>query len=409
LANIPYGYQANIKIKYSDGNYSDFEFIRIELNKDYQNIDTNKISLTLSSASRIGFNDDALNQGVGLIYKGGRSMMSMGGFLVGTSGNRVSDQIYSDQGYDHDFRIRSSITQDKSPKNGDQSFFCEFDDDDAGFGKQNIIVRQYSYAYNQAAKDKFVILEYHIINKGNNSISGLYAALYADFDIEKSSANKAGYDAMHQLAYTYQTAGGKLAGLMILEGKNANAYCIDNDGSNGSVGIYDGFYDFEKFQTMTQQRDSAGYGAGGDVSNMLSAGPYTIIPGDSILISFALLVGDHMSDLKQVAMEAYHTYYNTASSGDLQKNKKTLDLSIQPNPFISDTRISILNTKKQELTLSVYNSIGQLIKEWKLANLPSGKTQFSIIADDLQLQPGTYYVVIRSATEYVSRKIICIE
>ena len=409
LANIPLGYVADIKIQYNDGSYSAFEFFRLELNKDYRNIDTNKIALTLTSASRIGFNDDDLNQGIGLIYKGGRSMMSIGGLLIATSGNRVSDQIYSDQGFDHDFRTLIPITEGNNPMNSDQSFFCEFDDDNAGFGKQNIKVKQFSYAFNQAGKDKFVILKYHIINNGGSSLSGLYTALYADFDIEKSTANKAKYDAMHQLAYTYQTAGGKLAGLMLLEGKNANAYCIDNDGSNGSVSIYDGFYDFEKFQTMTQQRDSAGYGAGGDVSNMLSAGPYSIAPGDSVIVSFALLVGDHLPDLKQVAQEAYDTYYNTASIDNIQKKKAVLELSIQPNPFTTETSISILNTMKQDVILSVYNSLGQLIKEWPLPNLPSGKSKYTLLADDLQLNPGTYYVIVTSKTEYFSRKLILVE
>ena len=409
LANIPLGYQADIKIKYSDGNYTAFEFFRLELNRDYLNIDTNKIALTLTSASRIGFNDDNLNQGIGLTYKGGRNMMSMGGLLVATSGNRVSDQIYSDQGYDHDFQTLLPISKGNKPKNSDQSFFCEFDDDNAGFGKQNIKVKQFSYAYNQVGKDKFVILEYHIINHGSTNLTNLYAALYTDFDIEKSTANKAKYDAIQQLAYTYQTAGGKLAGLMLLDGKNANAYCIDNDGSNGSVSIYDGFYDFEKFQTMTQQRDSAGYGAGGDVSNMLSTGPYSIVPNDSIIISFALLVGDHLPDLKQVAQEAYDTYYNTASIDNTQKDKALLELSIQPNPFTTETTISFLNIKKQDVVLSVFNSLGQLIKEWQLPNLPSGKSQYTILANDLQLTPGTYYVILSSGSEYSNRKLILVE
>ncbi len=409
LANIPLGYQADIKIQYSDGSYSAFEFFRLELNKDYLTIDTNKIDLTLTSTGRIGFNDDNLNQGIGLIYKGGRSMISMGGLLVATSSNRVSDQIYSDQGYDHDFRALIPITKGNNPKNSDQSFFCKFDDNQAGYGKQNITIKQYSYGYNQAYKDKFVILEYHIINTGSSSLTGLYAALYADFDIEKSTANKANYNALHQLAYTYQTAGGKLAGIMLLEGKNANGYCIDNDGSNGSVSIYDGFYDFEKYQTMTQARDSAGYGVGGDVSNMLSAGPYSIAPGDSIVVSFAVLAGDHLPDLKQVAQEAYDTYYNTASIDSSEKEPTLFLFSAQPNPFTSQTRVTILNKKNQDIELSFYNSNGQLIKEWSKFNLPAGRFHYSLNAEELNLSLGTYYIILSSATEYCSRKIVLVK
>ena len=409
LVNIPLDFHADIKIKYSDGNYSSFEFFRLELNKNYLTIDTNKIALTLSSASRIGFNDDNLNQGIGLIYKGGRSMMSMGGLLIATSSNRVSDNIYSDQGYDHDFRALIPITDGTNPKNSNQSYFCEFDDDNAGFGKQNIKIKQYSYAYNQAYIDKFVVLEYHIINTGGSSLTGLYAALFADFDIEKSSANKARYNALHQLAYTYQTAGGKLAGLMLLEGKNANAYCIDNNGSNGSVSIYDGFYDFEKFQTMTQARDSAGYGAGGDVSNMLSAGPYTILPGDSIVVSFALMAGDHLADLKQTAQEAYDIYNNTTSMDSIAHEPTLFLFSGQPNPFSNETKLTILNTKNQKIELSFYNNSGILVKEWPMQNLPAGRFHFKINAQNLKLTPGIYYIVLSSASESYSRKLIIVK
>ena len=405
LPNIPLGTQADIKIRYNDGPYSAFEFFRLELNTNFQNIDTNQITLTLTSKSRIGFNDDNLNQGIGLLYKEGRSMISMGGLLIATSSNRVSDNIYSDQAYDNDFRTIIPLSASTNPKNSDQSFFCKFDDDSAGFGKQNVEIKQYSYAYNQAGKDKFVILEYHIFNTGSTSLNGLYTALFADFDIEKSTANKANYDAFQQLAYTYQTAGGKYAGLMLLEGKNANAYNIDNDGSNGSVSIYDGFYDFEKFQTMTQLRDSAGYGTGGDVSTMLSSGPHSILVGDSIVVSFALLVGDHLYELKQVAQEAYDTYYNTTSISEC--NVK-LHLKAVPNPFTTETEISFENSTNQDAILKLYSSQGQLINKWIESKMPNGTVRFKLNAHDLGLKAGVYYLLITTQSGISSLKLVVI-
>ncbi|MCK5855862.1 MAG: S8 family peptidase [Bacteroidales bacterium] len=410
LPSIPLGYQADIKVTYSDGNYSGFEFVRIELNKDFINIDTNKIALTLTSNSRLGYNDDYQNQGVGMVYKGGRSMLSYGGLLVATSGNQVSDNIYGQQGYDHDFKTIVPIKEILNPSQGDQAFFCEFNDDNASFSKLNIKVKQFSYAYNQAGKDQFVILEYHIFNLGNAPLTNLHTALFADFDIEKSSANKASHDPTHRLAYTYPTSGGKHAGLMILEGINTNIYNIDNDGKNGSVRIYDDFYGFEKFQTMTQARDSAGYGNGGDVSNMISAGPYTIAKNDSIVVSFAVLVGDHLHDLKQVAQEAYDTYYNTASISNQQEKEQSLYLYTgQPNPFSSKTKITIINDKKQNIQLSVYDNLGQLRKKWTENKLPKGTYHFILNAGELRLKSGVYHLVLSSSNEHYSRKLILIE
>ena len=410
LPGAPPGYHTNLKILYSDGTYSDFEFIHLELNKDYINIDTNKVTLTLTSTSRIGFNDDNFNQGIGVLYKGGRSMMSMGGLLIANGGNSVSDNIYSNNGFDHDFCALSNITEISNYKNSDQAFYCIFNDDSAGFSKHDIEVKQYSYSYNQADKEKFVILEYHIFNRGNTSLNGIYTSLFSDFDIEKSSANKAAYDASHNLAYSYAITGGKHIGIMLLEGKNPTVYNIDNDGSNGSVNIYDGFYDFEKFQAMTQVRDSAGYGNdGGDVSNMLSSGPYNLAINDSIIITYAMVVGDHLYDLKHSAQTAYDTYYNTAAINSSTKESTLFLYSGFPNPFTSQTRITILNSKKQDIELSIYDSKGQLIKEWPKSNLPAGSFHYTFNAQELKLSPGTYYVILSTTTEHCSRKLILVK
>ena len=409
LANIPLNYQADIKITYTDGSYSGFEFIRIDLNKDFVNIDTNKITMTLTSNSRIGFSDDQQNQGIGMIYKGGRNLLSSGGLLIATSGNKVSDNIYGQQGYDHDFRNLTSIIKIQNPSEGDQAFYSEFNDDSAGINKQRIRVKQYSYAYKQAGKEKFIILKYQIFNTGNTALTGLYTALYADFDIAKSSTNKANVESSHNIAYCYPATGGKHAGLMLLEGKNANIYNIDNNGSNGSVSIYDGFYGFEKFQAMTQPRDSAGYGAGGDVSNMISSGPYTIAKNDSIMVTFAVVVGDHLFDLTQTAQEAYDTYYNTASIDLQQQKQKQIILGIHPNPFTLNTTFDISNTKKQNVELAVYSSFGQLVTKWTMQNLPAGKSQYTLNAHDLNLSAGVYYVILSSDTERCSRKLILVE
>ena len=405
LSGIPLGYQADIKVSYLDTNYSGFEFIRLELNKDYALIDTNKIALTLTSNSRLGFNDDYQNQGIGMVYKGGRSMLSFGGLLLATSGNLVSDNIYSDQGYSHDFRALISIYRISNPINGDQAFYSEYNDDSAGFGKQNLKVKQYSYAYNQSGSEKYMIIEYHIFNTQANTINGLYVGLFTDFDIEKSSANKAAYDASHQMAYSYPIAGGKYAGLTLLDGKNANVYNIDNDGSNGSIGIYDGFYSFEKYQCLTQQRDSAGYGPnGGDVSSIISSGPYNIAGGDSIIVSFAILAGDHFYDIKQTAQAAYDTYFNTASVRYLYVESNLLLYPAQPNPFDNTTQIRFYNPKKQKLILEVYDAYGRLLWVISEAEFSAKTHQLTFEAQDLS--DGIYFIKLSSESTTQSIKVM---
>jgi len=405
LPGVPVNYIADIKINYTDTNYAAFEFIRLEINKDYVNIDTNKITLSLTSQSRLGFNDDFQNQGIGMLYKGGRSMLSYGGLILAASSNRVSDNIYGSQSFDHDFRALIPIYQVANPLEGDQAFYTEYNDDSAGFAKQHLKVKQYSYAYKQPAREKFVILEYHIFNTANTTINGLYTGLFMDFDIEKSSANRAATIASQNMAYTYQTKGGKCAAVSLLEGVNPNIYNIDNDGSNGSVSVYGGFYDFEKYQAITQKRDSAGLGnTGGDVSNMVSAGPYTIAAGDSIVVAFAIIGGDYLYDLEQSAQEAFDTYYHTASVGEeyFDANVKLFDP--QPNPFSATTAIRFYNPKNQEIKIELYNSFGRLVKVLTSKTYLEGMHQYIFHAEGYS--KGIYFLKLSTSNILLSKKLI---
>jgi hypothetical protein len=103
-------------------------------------------------------------------------------------------------------------------------------------------------------------------------------------------------------------------GIQVLSG-TPNYWAIDNSAGveDNPWGVYDGFEDAEKYESMSSGigRQQAGVASetGNDVSHTTAAGPYVLDPGDSITVAFALHAASSLQDLKASA-QAADTMYN---------------------------------------------------------------------------------------------------
>ncbi len=406
LPNIPVGSYFDIKVNYSDTNYSGFEYFRVFLNSDNTIIDTNKIITSVNSNSLVGFTDGSRMIGSGFNYKAGRNLLSYGGLLVASASNRVSDNIYGAGSYEDDFVAISAAQKIDPPIDGDQMWLNIYNDNNAGFTKNNIEVEQYSYAFSQSPLDKIVFLNYRIINKGNTNLGNVYVGFFADWDIGLSYANKAEYDNALKLAYTFPTAGGTYTGVQLVSGEIANCYNFDNDGIGGSINLYDGFMDFEKWDAMGIARHSAGalQSYGNDVSSLLSTGNFTIAIGDTLNLTFALLAGDYEQDIKLSAQAAKDWFFNTAS---LESPKSNFGLVLNqntPNPFNNQTEISFEISKSGIIKLEIVDVNGKILQTIINKKLSAGKHQYKI--DMSSYKAGVYFYRLINLEISLSRRMI---
>jgi subtilisin family serine protease len=402
--NTPPGTEADIKITYTDTStgYSGFEYFRFDINNDFANLDTNDIITTISSNSVIGYGNYQKSHGEGVKYKNSRTLLSWAGFVAGNSTAKVSSNIYGANGYDADFAPVANIREISPATAGDQEFVSVYNDNPAGIHKLNLKVVQHSFAYH-SKPDNVVFLQYKIYNTWVVPLTTFYAGIYADFDIDVSYRNKAYYDSTNRLAYTVPEGGGPCAGIMLLDSFPVNVYNIDNDGSNGSVNIYDGFIDYEKFTALQGGRDSAGYvnSYGNDVSSMISAGPLNLQPGDSVTITFALLAADHEYGIKKAAKEAFGVYYNLAGislNTDLQDKIKVV-----PNPVGDKTSFYFDSPVSGNPVIIIYGQDGRKVMSKKL-NSHGNKQAFEL--DTSSLPAGTYFYIVDTANKSYSGKII---
>ncbi len=407
MPNMPIGFYVDVKVSYTDTNYSSFEYFRVYVDKASGTLDTNKIVTSVNSYSTIGFVNGSRMEGKGFSYKLGRNLLAFGGLLVGDASNRVSNNIYGISGsYDNNFVPISPALKVDTSSLGAQEWLNEYNDNNAGFSKLNIQVNQRSYAFKQSPLDKIVFLEYSIINKGNNALNNIRVGLFMDWDIWKSYANKADFDSSLNLAYTYSTLGGSYAGIQWLSNQKANCYNIDNDGSGNSINIYDGFMNFEKWTCLTTSRYHAGlkHSYGNDVSNILSAGPYSIAQGDTLKLTFALLAGDYKLDIELSAQAAKDWFFNTAGIRAQSSLAGVHLLSCSPNPFTDVAKLSFVVRKPCRLKVELFDAYGRSVKVVANAKFEQGEHQLQL--NSKGMKSGVYYCKLTTSKEVISQKII---
>lgn len=325
--DIPIDEMLDFKFEFLDENYYGYDYFQFAVNQSYITIDTNHITTTFTQNSRIGFANNLFNQGEGFRFDEESNLFYVGGLMIGTGTNNVSDNIYSQNGYDNDFVNTILPIKLENSLVANFEAFTAFNDNGAGLAKLNVLVQNRALAWNESNKDKFIIQEYTIKNNADQLLQNLYAGLFIDWDIKEALYNKMKYDVHSKMLYAWSPLGGKYGGVAALSNYSFNRYAFDMNGANLSLNLTDGFTSVEKYTSMSLNRDSAGYGASGnDIAGLLSFGPFDILPGDSVVVAFTIVVGDNPVDIKQSAQEAYETYFNVDDVEMFASNRNELKL-----------------------------------------------------------------------------------
>ena len=92
--SLPSNIPLDFLLHFSDGSYSDFQWISAIGNPNYATQTGNNVSLTINSAGNLGFNDYPNNQqGTGFHYSGGPNYMFEGALMLANSSMRVVDVV----------------------------------------------------------------------------------------------------------------------------------------------------------------------------------------------------------------------------------------------------------------------------------------------------------------------------
>jgi len=422
LAGTPLSTQIDFKLTFEDAqlNYKSTQFFSVIVNVDYLAFSVNKIATTVTSKGKIGYNkSDNISQGVGYTYQNGWSYLvdRCAGFLVGNSTSQVSDNLYGSAAgtTDNDFKLVSVVHKIVPPDLGDLETECKFNDNNAGANKLNLSIKHKTIGWSTAPKDKFIIMEFTVTNNGSVPLSSLYAGLFMDWDMSADGApdDRISYDATNEMGYTYSSDGGPYCGIKLLSGGTVHHYAFDKDGAfngtNNSININDGFIPYEKYTALktNANRNLAGTSQyGNDVADMISTGPFVLLPGDSIITTFALISGDHLADIQASAVEADNVY-NHAGISENELNNLALLSDIYPNPASGSISLSIHMATDAIVTLNLVDQSGKIVQCLKTGKLIQGDHPFTF--QTTGMAAGLYHVSLCCGNTIVSKDVTIIK
>ena len=275
----------------------------------------------------------------------------------------------------------------------------------------NVLVNHRAFAWSSPGNRKFVILSYTIKNTGNDLLDGLYAGIFAGWNVMDHTLNKADFDAGHKMGYVWSTENnGKYAGIKLLSNTTSvNHYVIDNvPGGNGGINITDGFSTQEKYISLSTNRTHAGINASPtDVISILSTGPFDVLPGDSAIVAFALIAGGSLEDLHTSAIAAQSKYDDKIlplAIGSLKQLNQLLAKQAYPNPAHDEITWEFTLAEATLIELWIYNKLGQDVFQLLDKHLDKGK--HSIKIDASNFENGIYFYRLHAGDLSAKGKIV---
>jgi len=358
-SGTPQNTKIYLKLNISDlaSNYTDFQLVEVTVNVDYINVTVNQVATTITSKGRICYNGESQQQGLGFQYSGENLAYEVG-LMLGTGSTKVSDNVRGASGIDNDF-ISSAVVQKVIPSIKSDFDLTGWFTDNIATSPLPINVRHNAYAWSNSGDDKYVIVEYILHNDGPTPLNSLYSGVFADWDIMDYNLNRAEENPGLKMGYVFSTqTSGLFAGIKVLTPTPFLHYAIDNVAGQGGINMTDGFDTGEKYTSLSTVRTAAGQnGNGNDVIDVVSTGPFNIPPGDSVVVAFALIAGDDLTDLNNSATNAQIKYNFITSIENLESASQ---LELYPNPASSTINIPIDPTKDQLLVIA--DVIGRIIK-----------------------------------------------
>jgi len=397
----------------ADGDYAGRQFFSLVFNTDFVNLRFNKLQTTLTSRGTMGFNYPNYSQGLGLVYRSGRNMIRAAGLMAGLNTNKVVDNLYGPTSgtFNQFFVPMQNIAFDQEPELADVELTGSFSDGNAGLSEIGLKMDYRALLWEDAPGDKFLIVEYHLINQGTQALSNFYAGFFADWLSADPKNHRAAFDASTRMGYAYSMEGGHYSGISLLTPGEMRHYAFDNKGASGSINLSDGFTNFEKYNALRTNRNNAGvFDTDNDISTLVSSGPHYLPAADTLVVAFAILAGDHLIDLRASAETAYNRYYglDQVSVGNLQESQHSRQIKRAfPNPFTEDFFLEFLPQTTETFRLSLFDSHGRLI--WQKSIQGQARHPQELRLNIPSLEPGSYLLQLEGKSSRESIKLLRIE
>ncbi|MFO7639227.1 MAG: C25 family cysteine peptidase [bacterium] len=328
------------------------------------NHDTGYCRLTVSAQGSIGYDVAPGDAGSGFQYpKTAASALFYGSFAVGNAEGYVADRHFGQPAsgpQNSDLRVVDSLRAVVPPLAGDQHYRGSYSD--AGHpSPKGLRITQNSYQAAHAGYDDFVVIVFDIANEGANAVNGLYAGVFADFDVGANPAtNTATSDESRRFTYMRQSASANpTVGVKILEPASfANLTAVDHDRYvYPDSAMTDGMKWRLLNGTIVQRNSNRAY----DWSTLTSVGPFDLAASESYRFAVAF-VGGTSEDQARAHADSAQSWY--AGNVGLQEPETRLATGLRPvflspNPFRRGTYVHYHSALAGRAELVAYDAAGR--------------------------------------------------
>ena len=179
-------------------------------------------------------------------------------------------------------------------------------------------------------------------------------------------------------------------------------------GGDGGFSIYDGFTDQEKWQSLSSGVGKSQAGAG-DVSHVVSGGPFSIQPNETIPVAFSIAAGLNIDELRTAIANSRNKYSQLPTSILDQKIERPSEFYLSqnfPNPFNPSTKIQYRVPKASNVSLKVFDVLGNEIVILVNEFLSAGNYEIDLSAMSLSLTSGIYFYRLNAGGFVETKKMI---
>ncbi|QHL86872.1 S8 family serine peptidase [Nibribacter ruber] len=411
--DAPVNSEVWLRLGFMDGAYTDYQYIKVVVNPDYLTTNVNNLRASVISRGNIGYDGQNLSIGQGVTYKSTTPLLYEGGLLIGYSATQVSDNIRNEKGTtDKDFYALTALQRRPSSPLANFSANNMLEDSLNTRKPLSMRIQQNVFAWADAPNQDFVVLEYLLTNRTQQTISNAYAGYFADWDLVTAARNVAEYKADLKMGMAYPKADAKVfIGIQLLSRGAPGFYAFDNSGApSGTIIIEDGFTTAEKYKALSGglQRTSAGLTDtnGKDISFMISSAIKTLAPTQTDTVAFAIVAGNTKEALFENAAAAQQKYLQMTSTRTvtgLPEEALATEVKVYPNPSTGRVTVAFpASAQRQSSQLHVLDSQGRTVYQMLV---PTGS---KADLDLSHLAKGMYFLKISTGKEVTTRKLVLI-
>jgi hypothetical protein len=156
-------------------------------------------------------------------------------------------------------------------------------------------------------------------------------------------------------------------------------------------------------------------GTGGGCGYLSASGPFTLAPGDSQEVVYALVpaeggaLSETLSRL-HARVDQVQRFYQRGEPIDIPEvEKRTVGLTLRPNhpnPFHQQTSIGFDLSCTSSVRLTIFSVLGRAVARINLGVLASGSHEYVLHAGSFNLSSGLYFIRIDACQGFAVAKMI---